>query len=229
MEKNPSSNKKSTKETTVLDFKCRECPRELLYFEEIPSWVYQAIYTSYKRNIRLSLLSYPKLEKLYLYNTKVNIVVTNSINLTIYTDIQDLRVWRHRMYGTLTIIKINRKIIRNSNGITKPIGVHKKWYEDGNRKSEYYYGRNGPVGIQRSWYDNGQLETSKFYSKSNRLVGTSKSFYKNGKQKTEINYNKKGKLHGSYKTWDENGKLINNYYYIEGSKQYPELMKKLNI
>lgn len=85
-------------------------------------------------------------------------------------------------------------------------GVWKRYYSNGNLRSEITYSKNRPFGQYSIFYENGQLEESSTWHR-NKNVGSFKRFYSNGQPQQEFYFADNGKRNGQQKYFYENGQI----------------------
>ena len=110
-------------------------------------------------------------------------------------------------------------------------GVWKKWYSNGQLKSETPYKKMKIDGLYREWYENGQLKEEGMYEErrvtkggDDGKIGLWKRWYENGQLASEGNYVKivsstaNGKEDGFWRYLYEDGQLKSESNYIKGKR-----------
>ena len=82
-------------------------------------------------------------------------------------------------------------------------GLHTKYYDDGQKKSEANFKDDKLDGKYTEWYENGQIKLESNW-KEEKLFGKMTYWHENGQKESEGNW-KDGKKHGIFTEWDENG------------------------
>ena len=101
----------------------------------------------------------------------------------------------------------------------KQEGLWILWYEDGQKWAERYY-KNGMLhGIAKAWYKNGNLQGETTY-KNNNYDGPFTLYYENGNKQTEKFY-KEGIQQGKETQWHPNGKIKSEGQYNDGNANGP--------
>jgi antitoxin component YwqK of YwqJK toxin-antitoxin module len=101
----------------------------------------------------------------------------------------------------------------------KDVSEQKRYYENGQLKSQKFY-KDGIIdGEQKVWYESGKL-LIKYCYKDGLQDGEYKEYYESGKLKSKRFYID-GMLDGEQKEWFENGKLSVQQFYKDGIR-YPQ-------
>ncbi|RMG78739.1 MAG: toxin-antitoxin system YwqK family antitoxin [Bacteroidetes bacterium] len=96
-------------------------------------------------------------------------------------------------------------------------GIWKKYFPNGNLKSEITYVNGRPNGPYKIYYENGQLQEEGTW-KNNRNVGTFKRYYENGNLQQEFNFTASGKREGMQKYYHENGQVMIEGHWADGKE-----------
>ena len=75
----------------------------------------------------------------------------------------------------------------------RKVGTHEGWYENGQKRYEYFIENDIPIKTHREWYPNGQL-----YSR--------------------FNFNNDGQSEGTQQVWFANGQIKSNYVIKNGRR-----------
>lgn len=86
-----------------------------------------------------------------------------------------------------------------------------EWYENGVKKSHYYFLNDKPNGTIREWYSSGHLKKIGFYSNGN-MCGRYQEWHQNGFPAIQGMF-QFGKKQGMWAYWDENGKRLRTENY----------------
>lgn len=100
--------------------------------------------------------------------------------------------------------------------LTKPVGMHKTWYDNGAREMEVTFAGNKLSGTCRKY----SMETDKLIAEGNYIRGVEQgywqTYFEDGQIKTTQTY-KGGQLDGPFKSYDEQGQLIWEGIYKNGA------------
>lgn len=97
-------------------------------------------------------------------------------------------------------------------------GVWKRYFSNGNLRSEITYSKNRPYGPYSIYYENGQLEEASTWHR-NKNVGSFKRFYSNGQPQQEFYFADNGKRNGQQKYYYENGQLALDVHIQNGKEE----------
>jgi len=132
-------------------------------------------------------------------------VETNRQN---YTDDNGHRQGYWKIYGAMSVEEGYKKDAIVEEGAyvdNKRQGLWKKYYPNGEVRSEINYESNRPFGDYKVFHANGKLE-EKGYWKGNKNTGAFKRYHENGRIAQDFTFNSKGKRNGIQKYYYENGK-----------------------
>lgn len=96
-------------------------------------------------------------------------------------------------------------------------GLWKKYFPNGNIKSEISYINDRPNGIYSVYYSNGNLEEKGNWAR-NKNTGEFKRFHTNGKPQQEFFFNDKGIRNGTQRYFHENGQLSLEVAIVDGKE-----------
>lgn len=99
----------------------------------------------------------------------------------------------------------------------KTEGVTKEWYSNGNLEEEGSYSLDKKTGPWKRWYSNGQLWNEGSYLVNNKY-GVWKYWWENGQLESEgvfVN----DKMHGVWTRWHPNGQQSEKGAYVHGEKE----------
>lgn len=104
-------------------------------------------------------------------------------------------------------------------------GTWKKYWPNGNKRSEINFTLGKPHGLYKIFYQNGKLEEVGFWDDGVN-TGDFKRYYDSGNMQQNFHFNTKGKRNGTQYYYHENGKLALEVEIVNG--QESGVMKRYN-
>ena len=97
-------------------------------------------------------------------------------------------------------------------------GVWKRYFANGELRSEITYENDSPYGAYSIYYDNGQLQEKSTWHR-NKNVGEFKRFYENGEPQQDFFFSDSGKRNGVQRYFHENGQLELEVNIVNGKEE----------
>ncbi len=113
-------------------------------------------------------------------------------------------IWAHMR--NLPDFKPNDKVEEGNYKSNRKIGMWKKYYPNGNVKSEIEFKNGKASGDFTTYYENGQVEEQGSW-KGRAYTGSFKRWHANGELAQEKNFNENGKTDGTVRYYHSNGQL----------------------